>query len=561
MSENTQIKLFKETIQARLDRKSLVMSDWICKNFPNPRNDRLPWSFKDHEFQIEIANVPETDREVVVTKCAQVGLTTLQIRLILGFLATHDYLKAAYVLPTASFAREFTQSRLDPTIEGSPVIAGLVSTDTDNTSIKRIGTCFLIMRGTSGTTAAISVDLDLIIIDELNFAVMDVVSSFESRLQHSDLKLRRDFSTPTLPGYGVSALYAESSKGVRLVKHEKCEQWVEVQFFNDVVIPGFDKGVADFRAEHLGLIDVHEAYYKCSHCGGAISEGNMADPDRREWVHQRPGHFRKGFQVTPWDVPRWNPLHDVLSSIRRYSYADWNMFRLGLDYESSENSFMESVMQRNSVIPAVSLQDLMAGGYYGLFIGVDLGKVCHVVIGAAGQNGLDILCAEQVEVSKLPEQHMGKFLVQLFRAVRGVKMISDAAPDYSVSLYIHSMGCGYGAYYGTNSTLDILHFDDVKGVVRIDRDLQFDELASEVNAGRVRFPVGCNLLVEHFKVVKKVTVQTAQGMVEKWTSTSTADHFAHATLYCWAAYASVEERFSRSSLVLPPTVGKVRMRA
>lgn len=554
------ISNFIETLQTKLDRTSLVPSEWICRNFPDPRNDRNSWSFKDHEFQIAIADLPETVQESVTKKCAQVGLTTLQIRLILAFLATHDYLKACYALPTAAFAREFTQSRLDPTIEGSPSIAGIISNDTDNTSIKKIGTCFLIMRGTSGTTSAISVDLDLIIVDERDFCDQSVLSSFESRLQHSELKLRRDFSTPTLPGYGVSALYEESSQGVRLVKHDKCGEWVELTFYNDVVLPGFDQGLADFRAEHLPLVDTTKAWYKCSHCGKEITEANLADPGKRAWVHRHPDHFRHGFQVAPWDVVRYNKLPDILSSIRKYTYADFVNFRLGLDYESAENSFMLSVVQRNAVVNPVTLQEMLMGGYYNLYIGVDLGKVAHVVVGIGTPTGMDILCAEQVAVSKLEDVDLGKFLVKLFRAVRGVRMVSDAMPDYSVAMYLASVNCGYGAYYGSNPTLDIYAWDEGKGIVKIDRDSHFDDLAGAVNAGRVRFPVGCSLMQSHLGVMKKAQVETSKGRVEKWVSTSSEDHFAHALGYCWAGYAAVNERFGVSKLVLPPSMGKVRIK-
>jgi hypothetical protein len=553
------ISNFRESLQAQVDRSSLVTSDWIVSNFTHPRDDRRNWSWKDHEFQIDIADCD--DREVAVIKPAQTGLSTLQIRLILAFLAQHDYLKAAYVLPTSAFAREFTQSRFNPAIESSPKIAGLVSSDTDNTSIKKIGSCFLILRGTSGTTSAISVDLDLLIVDELDFCSQDVLSSFSSRLQHSDLKLKRDFSTPTLPGFGISAKYAESSQAVRMVKHDVCGHWVNLSFFSDVVIPGFDQATSDFRVDHLPFVDVSQAWYKCPHCGHAVTEANLADPDKRSWVDKHPGHFRKGFRVTPWDLVKYNPLAEVLGDIRKYHYGDWVNFRTGLEFESADNSFMESVIDRNTVINPVALDTLLAGGYYGLFIGVDLGKVAHLVVGAASEKGLDILCAVQIDVSKLPDQNLGKLLVKLSRAVRCPRQVVDSMPDYSVALHLHAMNCGFGAVYGTNSSnLDIYVWDEKKGMVKMDRDLHFDDLAGAVNSGKIRFPTDQPLMKQHLSVMKKASVETAKGKVKKWVSTSTEDHFGHALGYCWAAYASISERYVLTPLIMPPSVGKVRLK-
>jgi hypothetical protein len=328
-----------------------------------------------------------------------------------------------------------------------------------------------------------------------------------------------------------------------------------------VVIPGFDQPTSDFRTDHLPFVDVNEAWYRCPHCKQQIKEENLADPSKREWVDRHPGHFRKGFKVTPWDLVKYNPLADVLGDIRKYHYGDWVNFRTGQEFESADNSFMASVIDRNTVVNPISLDTLLSGGYHGLFIGVDLGKVAHLVVGAASENGLDIICAMQIDVAKLPEQNLGKLLVQLSRAVRCPKQVVDSMPDYSVALHLHSVNCGFGAIYGTNSsTLDIYVWDEKKGVVKIDRDLHFDDLANAVNAGKVRFTTDQPLMQQHLSVMKKATVETAKGKVKKWISTSTEDHFAHALGYCWAAYASIAERYVVSRLIMPPGVGKVRLK-
>lgn len=554
---------FKESVQAQLDRSTLVPSDWIVNNFTNPKNDREKWSWKDHEFQIDIANVGDDTEEVATIKCAQVGLSTLQIRTILAFLAQHMNLKAAYVLPTTSFSREFTQSRINPAIAASPTISSMVSNDADNTSIKKVGSCFLIMRGTSGTTSAISQDLDMLIVDEKDFCNQDVLSSFSSRLQHSDLKLRREFSTPTLPGFGISADYDDSSQAIRMVRCEHCNTWVPIDFYKDVVIPGFDKPMVDFRPEDAFHPGIKEAWYRCEHCGKPISEEWLNNPLMRAWVDRSPGHWRKGFKVSPWDVPKYNPLSEVLSSIKKYTLGDWINFRIGLPFESSQNSFMVSIIESNSVVNPVSLEELLMGGYYGLFIGVDLGKTAHVVVGAATLTGIDIICAERVDVATLPEQHLGKFLVKLHQATRCARMVVDGMPDYSVALHLAAMGCGFGAFYGNTAGpgLDIYSWDEIKGVVKIARDPHFDDWAAWVNASRVRFPLGSTLMKDHCSVMKKAKVQTAKGVSEKWVSTSSEDHFCHAGGYMFSAYASIKERFYLSPLILPPQFGAIKMKS
>jgi hypothetical protein len=549
-----------ENIKTQVDRASLVQSDWIMKNFTHPKNDRLPWSFKDHEFQIDIANLAETQRDMATIKCAQVGLTELQIRCMLAFLAQHSMLKAAYLLPTGRMSMEFTQSRFNPAMDTSPYISSVLSNDTDNTSLKRIGSCFLLLRGTKGTSSAISFDLDLIIADEVDFCDQDVLKAYTSRLQHSMLKLKRNFSTPTLPGYGISAMYDESSQAVRMVKCTHCNTWSDLNFFADVVIPGYTKPLSEFRAEDAGFEGVSSAYYMCPHCKKEITVANLNDPTKREWVDTHPGHWRKGFKVNPWDVPVYNPLNEVIESIREKTYQDWMNFRLGLPYESSENSFMRSIIERNSVATPVSLAELMGGGFYGTYIGVDLGKVAHVTVGLSRPDGLHIICAEKVHVNDLPEQHLGKYLARLAIATRCRRMVVDAAPDYSTAMYLHAVNMGYGAEYGSNTTLDIYLWDDKRGIVKIDRDAHFDDLSSWVNSSRIKFPKESKELCNHFDVVKKVRVTSGTKEVERWVSTSKADHFAHSVGYCFAAFSSLEERMSQVPLSVLPRIGGLRLK-
>ena len=549
-----------ENIKTQVDRASLVQSEWIMKNFTHPKNDREKWSFKDHEFQIEIANLSESQREMATIKCAQVGLTELQIRCMLAFLAQHSMLKAAYLLPTKDMSRKFTQSRFNPAMETSPYISSVVSKDTDNTNITRVGSCFLLMQGTQGASSAISFDLDLIIADEVDFCDQNVLKAYSSRLQHSKLKLKRNFSTPTLPGYGISALYEESSKAVRMVKCYHCNSWSDLNFFADVIIPGFSKPLSEFRVEDAEHPGIQTAYYKCPCCHKEITPENLNDPLAREWVDTHPGHWRKGFKVNPWDVPVYNPLVDVIESIREKPYQNWMNDRLGLPYESSENSFMRSILERNSILTPASLSELMLGGYYGVYIGVDLGKVAHVTVGLSRPDGLHVICAEKVHVKDLPEQHLGKYLAKLAIATRCRRMVVDAAPDYSTAMYLHAVNMGYGAEYGSNTTLDIYFWDDKRGIVKIDRDAHFDDLSSWVNSSRVKFPKESKELVAHFDVVKKVRVTSGTKEVERWVSTSKADHFAHSVGYCFAAFSSLEERMSQVPLSVLPRIGGLRLK-
>lgn len=571
--ESNRVKMFSQGVQTSINRHSLVKSAWIIENFKHPRNDRIPWSFVDHEYQVDI--VDEEGQDKCVKKCAQVGLSELSIRESLSFCAMHDYRKLAYVLPTSKFSSEFSSTRFDPAIESCDYIKSVLSKDVDNTGVKKVGTSFLVMRGTSGTTAAISIDLDAIVTDEIDFCNQDVLGSFASRLQHSDLKITSDFSTPTVPDYGISALYDISTQGRYMVRHSRCEKWVAPTFYNDVRIPGYDEPLTEYRKEDRFHPGVANAVMICPNCKHEMAWSDFTDASRRQWVHKHPDRPKKGYQVLPWDVPKYNDLQDVLFSVHKYKlHSDWVNFRLGLDHSSAENSFLKEVILRNTGGAGCTLESVVNRGYRRVFIGADLGKTSYIVIGIGTDSGLRIICAESVQIAGLTEQNLGKYLVMLMRQLAGTRAIVDAAPNYETALYMTANlyeKQAYGAYYGGSKTniLDIYSFNDKEGIVTMDRDASFDDLAKAVNSGIVTFSepsevledkdgVKESVLLKHLCAMKKVKIMTNKGKVATWTNTG-PDHFAHAANYCYAAYASVNERFSQP-VGMGVNMGKVKLK-
>jgi len=573
VAKDNKVKIFSQGLQTSINRHSLKKSQWIVDNFKHPRNDRIPWSWVDHEYQINIVDEQSTDK--CVKKCAQVGLSELSIRESLSFCAMHDYRKLAYVLPTSKFSSEFSSTRFDPAVGSCDYIKSVLSKDVDNTGVKKIGTSFLVMRGTSGTTAAISIDLDAIVTDEIDFCNQDVLGSFASRLQHSDLKITSDFSTPTVPDYGISALYDISTQGRYMVRHSKCGKWVAPDFYNDVVIPGFDEPLSEYKKEDRFHPGVERAYMLCPHCRTSIAWGDFVDPSHRQWVHKHADRPKVGYQVMPWDVPKYNELQDVLFSVHKYKlHSDWVNFRLGLDHSSAENSFLKEVILRNTAGKGSTLESVVGNGYRRVYIGADLGKTTWIIIGVATEHGLRIVCAESVKVAGLNEQNVGKFLVMLMRQLGGIRSIVDAAPNYETALYMTAQlfeKQAYGAYYGGSKTniLDIYNFNDTEGIVSMDRDASFDDLAKAVNAGIITFAEPTevvrdkdgnegSVLTKHLCAMKKVKQMTSKGKIATWTNTG-PDHFAHALNYCYAAYASVNERFV-SGVSVGVTMGKVKLK-
>jgi len=572
------ISSFTDSLRNEIDKTTLVYSDWLEKNFKDPGNDRKAFSFDNHEFQIDIIN--EQAQDVVVKKCAQIGLTTLQIRYVLAFCAVNQYKKVAYILPTARFASEVSATRVQPAIDSSSIIKQMAKdSETDNVNTKQIGTNWLMLKGTSGTTAAISADLDAIITDELDFCNIEVVGSFSSRLQHSDLKLTRKFSTPTVSSYGIDKEFQDSSQAERAVYHDACNTWQVLDFYRDIVIPGFHDPVKYFSKDHASIVlpvkqeelSRHPSkklvHLSCPNCNKPVSQENLNDPSKRKWVHRFPDNPVRGYQCRFWDVPKYNHPHEVMASISSYTlHQDFINFRIGETYEDKETGFTVEAIEaaRKPTYIAEDISHLLSRNAY---IGIDLGKVSHIVIGVATPTGIQVVYYGTIDVKDLADNKLSTALLRIIRQVRAVKVVCDAMPNHETALQLVAEGqplqC-WGAYYtnGTKTSLDIYNFKDNQGILNIARTPAFDQLARAFNSGVIKLCRSSEAKIDtdfnnHLLAMKKIREVNSKEF--KWINTG-ADHYAHALGYMYAGYMSVEQRYIRQLTYVAPTPSKIALK-
>ena len=350
------------------------MAEWLCKHTYHPKDNRTKWSFKDHEMQVAIAN--ETRHHVIVRKCSQVGLSELSVRISLGMLNLYPGSTAIYTLPTAKFAGKFAKTRIDPVIVSSPVLKASVPSGNDSSELKQLGTSFLYIVGTSGQTSPISIPADMLIRDEVDFSNQKILSTFFSRLGHAEEGgWIRDFSTPTIDGYGISADFDKSTMSRYLIKCDHCSEWVWPTILEDVIIPGFDQPIIEFTQDDLEnqTYKVDEAYLACPACTGELTMANLANTDRRQWVAEQPDSDIAGYQVVPFDVPRYNPIPKTIKSIKEYeNRADWVNFETGVPYQDAENSFLLEAITENRIILPVRPR---ANAAHGCVAGLDLSLI------------------------------------------------------------------------------------------------------------------------------------------------------------------------------------------
>jgi hypothetical protein len=196
-----------------------TLSGWIVRNMRAPKDPRnVPFGFRgtsfeghfyDYSFQRQIIDDPT--KHVVVKKAAQIGVSEIMARLCAALLMKYQPSKALYAFPTYEDIRYFSDTRIRPILEGSPIIRRSMR-GTDNQSSKRLGMSFLLLRGGKEYRHAQTVDADFLFVDEYDLHNMDLIESFEQRVSASHYGWRRYFSTPRYINYGIDLAYQDTDK-------------------------------------------------------------------------------------------------------------------------------------------------------------------------------------------------------------------------------------------------------------------------------------------------------------------------------------------------------------
>lgn len=548
-------KLHKKAFFERLNlsvsqNQSLdFMPEWMCNNTMHPTNSSKPWTFDDHEFQIDI--LKSTSHRQTIKKCSQVGLSELAARKALALAVLRQGIQLIYTLPTGSFAQMFAKTRIDPIIDNSPTMVALVDRDTNNTKLKKIGSSFIHFVGTYSASAPISIPASYVVSDEVDFSDQAVLTEFNSRLGHQkeSESFNIKFSTPTVEGYSISADFDLSSQARYAVKCTHCNGWEIPSFLDDVIIPNNDIPIRDITRHDIAAIDpnvLKSSYLSCPNCAGDLTS-SLLDKDRRQWVHAFPDRRKEheGFQVVPYDVAAINQVGRTLRQLLDYKrLASWYNFKLGETYSDDTTKFNIDTIKNNTVI---STKESVTGAV----LGVDVGKISWVSVGVPYCNlttgdveQIDIIDLIRVDTTKFgPEESLGKFIVKVANQYFASVIVVDAAPDFTTAQQVHKLyltGKAYGNYYVNDSLFskDMAHWkvDDRKGVCLSARTASLDDLCDNVNGGRIKFPVNKNMddVRKHFDALKRV--ESSDGTDARWVKKEKADdHWAHAVNYLMLA--------------------------
>lgn len=194
--------------------------DWAREYMRTER--RLPLDFEAHSY---LAQPLRDDHKRKGLMCAsQVGKTTLAISNVLHFCDMHQA-RVIFTMHTDGECQKFSATRAKPAIEASPYLRERI-TGIDNVGVKTFagtrGESVIFFKGATVGTQALSEPADMLVHDELDFSRPDTLSLYEDRTAASAHDRRLVEGTPTLPKFGLDALWQDSSRSEWMVKCPVC---------------------------------------------------------------------------------------------------------------------------------------------------------------------------------------------------------------------------------------------------------------------------------------------------------------------------------------------------
>jgi hypothetical protein len=506
-----------------------------------------------------------------VQKCSQIGLSEIMARYGVAVTNMIPDFSVIVTFPFSGDASDFARTRIDPFVKNSPKLREAINPKMNNGEIKQFGSSFMYFRGTNGKTQAISIPADMIISDEIDRSDPHVLSQYTSRLTHSKFKIRRNFSTPTIPGYGIAKEMLESERIKNLCKCSGCARWFLPDYFEHVKIPDFDNSLRTITKSNLTKTRYMEASLHCPHCGKPLSAYDLR-PEMRNWVSEnKSDNFTaRGYFVSPFDAPNLISIVDLIKASTQYArFTEFVNQNLGLPEEDATESLTLADLNAAQLPPGVDMRSSQLH-----CMGIDQGLICHIAIGRITPEGTFLIVyRERCTLGELETRKK-----KLAAEWKVIITVMDSQPNVHLvqAIQKYDKNC-YGAVYGKNKKqiepfkIQMFVGDESEGklpihTVQVNRDKAFDLLLGVIKGGSMKWapihPDDDELFEKHLLDMRRVNVFD-DHMEQTWTWVKSAqgqDHYHHTVLYLWMACMLRGTASRDVSLAVIPLITKFKVR-
>lgn len=485
------------------ERASLLY--WILKEgIKNEKGELI--EFKDHFFLLELYT--DEAKTIVIRKAAQVGVSTFAI---LRELHRAKFLgiNQIHTLPTREDVWKFVPDKVDGIIKANPIIK---ITGKNEVEQKQIGKGFIYYKGTFMEKEAIILTSDVNIYDEVDRSNQKVIRDYRSRLGASKIGEEIYISTPTLPNFGVDAMWIRSDQKHWRFECPKCKTEQHMEWGKNV--------------------DFERKIYICQRCHNELTPEIIKNG---RWRARFPGREISGYWI-PQMLVSWRTAADLIkeregSEDEQYFYN----FNLGLPYMSPETQIPASLIYKNLVGKQKEEEKKNS------VMGVDVQlRELYVIIG----NEKGVFGIARIEDK--PEKSMWDRLAELMEVYEVRFCVIDA--EYNTNDVLRFARRFPGKVYMHFHTLKATELEPVKFVdeepftaklenwedeikVFSNIDRVQDDTISDLKQGKIKFnfergDARLEQLIEHIQTMYVSTITDKFGQEHrKWESTTGKNHF------------------------------------
>lgn len=514
------------------DATAMSMSTWLMLN---TRLRKVAFSFDRYEFQRQITD--DLHPNLSVMKPSQIGLTEVQLRKFLAMLKRYPALTGIYTLPNEKMRDRISQTRMKPLVESEPVFNGPgQDKPVRHKGLYQIDDSFGYVTGSTEGDAT-SIAADFLFHDEIDLTDDRMIGLFQSRLQGSSHRITQRFSTPTFFGAGIDATYSASDSHEYMHKCAGCGHWQIPTFHPRFMhLPGLitdEEDMTQLSDDDIDTIDFQQCYLRCERCSSRL---DLANAMNWRWVPQYPSRSARGYRVRPFNVPHLIDIPYTFGqlSLRRQQGDIQGFYNtvLGEPYNDSKARISEEDIAAclgSQAEQAPATTELLA-------LGIDVGIICHVVLGSPGRT----LLMKQVHHTNLVETVKG--LLEQFPNIIGgcidrhpytptAEEIRDFA-DFPKRV----MPVVY-APRSAPSPLSLVKDEfDEPNFYSADRTRALDTIARLVRNRRIRFEgygIHRSLLFDHLRGMVRIETKETPPI---WKKITKEDHFFHALGYMHLAF-------------------------
>lgn len=533
MNNHLQELYFRIQNRYSIDSLEMSMGDWLCAN--TTLRGR-PFSFQRYPFQRSIADDMHPNMDVI--KPSQVGLSEIQVRKALGFLARNMGTTLIFTMPNEKMFERMSTTRILPVVKEEKVFnldTRSGEKPTRSRGLIQIGSSFMYVTGATEGDAT-SISADVVFNDEVDLTDQQMLALFNSRLQNSDWKINQRFSTPTFNNFGVDQGYQVSDSREYLCKCDACGHWNLPLFSRAFVdIPGLPDDL-----EHLaeideslidtGRLDLVNAQVVCERCRAPLDLGRE---ENREWVAQYPSRTHaRGYRVRPFSTDRLGPDY-IIAQLLKYKARDymrgWYNTVLGEAFTGGNARLTDADI--NMCFTARSMRPLVEKDIP-TWIGIDMGQTCHMVVG----QGESIEALHIVEFRTVPVDDLLSVVEELLATYNVIGGAVDRHPytPTADALWSLTQGRVLPVEYRGQKELNLVRDELAPEIVKhaqVNRTALLDEVARLVRQHRIHFSgygQQKSTITEHLKdMVRDENPEKPAS----WVKLTGNDHYFHALAF------------------------------